>query len=242
LLYNVNYLGAISILPICSVGELALGYGIVSLKIETAIISGVTTPLYFPNPWFNGVFPNGPFWLWYLQNPFAGALTILAHVFSSFNVDHLFVYIYAFPVPYRVPLTIAGWMLVILGCWSGASHLKKGLMSLSQNKCSLDLVAALALVAVAVILSIAIDGIVQAETRYNIVPLAMASVFGVEIVLRRLGRPNQLFLPIAVALLMAVGASVVSEHITGRATTTFPVSPKEAVRLALVCFHARPSR
>jgi hypothetical protein len=242
LLYNVNYLGAISILPICPLGDLQLGLGIISLKHETAVISGVTTPLYFPNPWFNGVFPNGSFWLWYLENPFAGALTILAHVFSSFNVDHLFVYIYAFPAPYSVPLTFAGWTLVILGYLSGASRLKNSLMSLRQKKCSLDLVAALALVVVAVILAIAINGVVQAETRYNTVPLAMASVFGVEIVLRRLGRPNQLILPVAIALLMAVGASVVSERITSRATTTFPVQPKEAERLAFACFHARPSR
>ncbi len=91
MLYNFSNYQTLSPMPVCSLGEFQLQYGILAMKYDTVVHGGSAAGYNYPNPLFQGSIRDG--WSWYTSHPLAGVGTILLHIFNALSVTSILTYI-----------------------------------------------------------------------------------------------------------------------------------------------------
>lgn len=94
---NLDGFSRFTFLPTRDLGGDQIRWGIGYIKYATSMVNGAAG-LVYANPALHG---SSETIVWYFNNPFAGLKTILLHIFSAFDFDYLFPYIYNYNPSYR---------------------------------------------------------------------------------------------------------------------------------------------
>jgi hypothetical protein len=139
--FNYATYGTFTFLPAFSLGEFQIEAGKQLIKYATNL-SGGNLHMEYRNPWFDGV-QRGL--AWYLSNPMDGLKTIFLHVFSAFDFDYLYCYVYDLAPIYRPLLFLLSHCLVFGGA-AGYFGLANKLRSEKTRNTSPEVKRALAVV------------------------------------------------------------------------------------------------
>ena len=91
-MHNAMHYGVASALPLCPIGRIQIGLGILTVKYSSLFHGGEVHSLWYPNPFFHGDVPKGSI-LWYFINPGAGLATLATKAVNLFDVDQLAIYV-----------------------------------------------------------------------------------------------------------------------------------------------------
>jgi hypothetical protein len=215
-IYAMRVAGEASILPICRLGGFQVTFGVLAWKYDTVMGQGAG-PWYTPNPLFSGHLNSGDGWGWYLQHPLRGTATMLAHLILSFDVGSPFVYIYDRLAWYRHGLRIFYWAAVVLAGFRLAQLSRAAIHGGFRQPQA----AVVTFLLVSCAGTMAINAISAVETRFNALPLAVATILATEVLLAALsgglGWNRWKWSGALVALILLVGLSYAAEA-TGRSS------------------------
>jgi hypothetical protein len=205
-LHNLS-LNSGGILPITPILDIQLGLGIVLLKYSSIVINEYAGGLVFPNPWCVDPVPDTHAWLWYFEHPSRGLATIAGHLFSAFNFEYPFVYVYELDPVYSVPVAWAMWMVTAVGLLNGIR-----LVYLSSKTFSREYLPMLTMTVSLFLMVTGLNAFIAVENRFNMIPVAMLSALAVEFVLsyRNEIRVFRVAVPIF-ALCVATFGAILSE-------------------------------
>ncbi|WP_457094729.1 hypothetical protein [Microvirga sp. P5_D2] len=195
LIYNFQLYNKATFLPVCQLGDFQAAFSVIAWKYDTTVTGELAGPWNYLNPLFNGHLAAEGGWKWYFENPVAGILTLGAHIFNAFSVTSPFTYIRDLNPLYGLPLRVLYWTLTIVG----AAGLLRHALTLANPKyreLRTSNILALSFIGFSLFFIVALNSITAVEVRFNVVPIAMLSVFAVErflayisgtVVLRRSG-------------------------------------------------------
>jgi hypothetical protein len=234
-LYNVRWYGETSIFPACPIGRLQLTFGLVSLKYETLIAHGAASALYYPNPWFDGNFPAGPYWTWYLLHPVDGILTIFFHLFSAFTVDHLFVYRYQHGLNTLV-VPVLGWIITASAVLTIAAVAHGEHWKMLRHRNAPLLIYAVVIAAGSILFCMA----AAVETRMALFWLAVTSILGLSGILEALRRPRAYRAGIVAVLVIGATGGAGTLWLRSLETNSLRLPSGGFARLNFPCYHVHP--
>ena len=176
--YNYFHYGSITPLPVCSLGEFQIKYGILAMKYDT-IVHGQTAAGYnYRNPFFHGQIDGGL--QWYLTNPVAGAGTIAAHLFNTMNITNIFTYIRDLRSPFSFVTRVFYWSMTVLGLRFILWFLPRFGASLASTSAARH---AVVFVCASQLLLLSICSISAVETRFGVFLNGLLVVCGVRMIL-----------------------------------------------------------
>ncbi|QIR75451.1 hypothetical protein FA592_04120 [Sulfurospirillum diekertiae] len=119
---NYTYFDIVSFLPARNLGSEQINWGIQYLKAAANCTNIGTGALLYTNPLFK---PSDILGLeWYWINPIAGLKTIGLHIFSAFDYNYLFPYIYNINPKYSIFLFFYSQVILYFGVIGYGSSLK----------------------------------------------------------------------------------------------------------------------
>jgi hypothetical protein len=178
-LYNASF-GSRTILPIIPLFDIQVKWGIVLLKYATFVVDEHAEGLLFPNPWCVPPVSDIQPWLWYFEHPIRGMVTIAGHLFSAFNFEYPFVYVYDLDPVYSIPVAGIMWMVTAVGLLNGMKLLR---IYLYGKTFSAECTAMIAMISSLFLMVTALNGLITVENRYNLMPIAVLSVLAVHFVI-----------------------------------------------------------
>lgn len=207
-LYALRAAGEASVLPLCRLGGFQATFGALVWKYDTLMTGGGAGPWYTPNPLFSGHLEAGEGWGWYLGNPLRGAATMLAHLLLSFDVPSPFVYLHDRQPWYRHATRALYWAATVIAAIRLAQLAgRPGRTGAIRAQPVAILFLGLSCAAI-----MGINTIAAVETRFNAVPLALATVIAAEALLAAragtLGWGRVRWMGAAAAVLLLVGAAL----------------------------------
>jgi hypothetical protein len=178
-LYNIS-LGSSSILPVARLFDVQVKWGILLLKYTTVVVKEQAVGLSVPNPWCIEPVSDIQPWRWYFEHPIHGMATMAGHLFTAFDYDYLFVYVYNFDPIYSPLIGVPMWMVATLGIFNGIKLLRHCLLSkitATEHLPTIAMVSALFLTVTA------LNSVLAVENRYNMIPASILSVLAVHFLL-----------------------------------------------------------
>lgn len=185
LAYNLKVSGRLAFPAVCKLGDLQMAWGMFLWKYDTVLLpDGTFGPSYFPNPLLTIAPALNPAWKWYAQHPFAGVVTVAAHLFNSLNVSDLFTTVDVKQSWPRWPLRAMYWVLFLLAARQmaiGARQLwgSRSLRAVGTAPGALVLFALFGVLGTSLVNSVA-----AVEVRFALFPIAVLSVCGTYQLLR----------------------------------------------------------
>jgi hypothetical protein len=178
--YAARQYGQLSMLPICQLGRFQTALGILSWKYDTIMSADGAAPWYYISPLFSGAIKLDGSLRWYIDHPYLGLVTMLGHVFMSFNVFTPFTYIYDLHPGYGPVLRLMNWVLITTGLlrlaqfaiWAGKSNALHCMIATRANF--------LAFVTLGCLGTVALNSVVAVETRFNLLPSSVLYIIAVE--------------------------------------------------------------
>jgi hypothetical protein len=221
-LHNLS-LNSGGIFPIMPIFDIQVRVGVILLKYSSIVLKEYAEGLLFPNPWCIDPIPTQA-WLWYFEHPFRGAATIAGHLFSAFNFEYPFVYVYDLDPPYSIPVAWAMWMVIAIGLLQGIRAVR-----LLGKTVKLEYIPTVTMVGGLFVMTTGLNAFVAVENRFNVIPVAILSVLAVSFILSYRTEPRvvKVAVPILALFVSTVGA-ILSEKARGSAIR--PTAPIDTFR------------
>ncbi len=222
--YNFQHHNVFSIFPTCNLSKLQMSYGLKLWRYDSFVSSdGIGHGLYYANPLFDqNTTPKEPL-RWYFENPYSGARTIFEHVFSLFDVQHLFTYIRNRELLYQKTVNAISWWLIWIALLQLCIWLIKQVQTHSLKL--RDIAISHSFFALTVMGVLAMNSIVAVETRFGIVPLSLCWTTGVYWLLRvRNYRVNRVIIQAVLAGILAFACVYHGSDIVSLASLNPPPS------------------
>ena len=223
-LYNLS-INSGGILPITPILAIQLRVGVILLKYSSIVLNNeYAEGLLFPNPWCIDPVPAASTWLWYFEHPFRGVATIAGHLFSAFNFEYPFVYVYDLDPIYSLPVAWAMWFVTTIGLLNGGR-----LAYLSSRTFSREHIPMFAMIGSLLLLVTGLNAFIAVENRFNMIPVAILSVLAAEFVLSYSHAARAFTVAVLIlALCVSTFAAVLSEK--ARASAIRPTEPADTFR------------
>lgn len=179
LIYNFQLYNKATFLPVCQLGDFQAAFSVIAWKYDTTVTGELAGPWNYLNPLFDGHLTAEGGWKWYFENPFAGILTLAAHTFNAFSVTSPFTYIRDLTPAYGLPLRVLYWTLTIVGVGGLVGHVVT-LTNSNYRELRSSNILALAFIGFSLLFIVALNSITAVEVRFNVIPIAILSVFAVD--------------------------------------------------------------
>ena len=207
--YNYVAWGTPSPLPICRLDELQLAASISVLRYESIVLANHADPYFYLNPFSTTDLVLGHPINWYVGHPLAGIKTVLLRLVAGLSINHLFTLTYNDRSVLGLILLAAYWILMSLGVIRIAV-LSIGALGgeIAPPAC---LQAAIVFIGICAVGVLALNSFTSVELRFNLVPIGVLCVFGVDALLRPMRGPfgkRSFLLGVIVGLALAVGSAL----------------------------------
>jgi len=165
---NVRHYGEQTPLVSARLGRNQQIWGIANLKYATAMPPVPNPSIFYENPFANAgpVDADSPL-AWYMQHPWAGAMTIGLHAFNMLDQDLLFTYSRDLDPWYRIPIGIATHAMV---CAAIIGIVMLGARARTDPNCALAAITMLAFI----IAHVALHATTAVEMRFGLPLLVLA--------------------------------------------------------------------
>jgi hypothetical protein len=223
--YNWVTWGELSFFPVCQLDQLQIASSITILRYETVAHSGGLSTFFYLNPFSTDDVVKGHPVNWYLDHPIAALKTTVLRVFAGLSINHLFTYVYPGRQALELGLLVGYWALICLGMlrvttlYARAPRNLGGSLPRSVRAGAIFITGCTAGV-------LALNSFTWIELRFNLIPIGVLSVFGVDALLARQGilaRAKVLFLAALVAcVLTACSVLYLSTYGTAGPGRIFP--------------------
>jgi hypothetical protein len=205
--YNYATWGKISMLPVCRFDLLQVASSIPVLRYDTVVNGGSAEPLMYENPFSSPtqIIHRHPI-NWYFEYWKPALETTLLRLLAGLSVNHLFTYVYPGPKLVELIWLLVYWTIICLGVLRLCCSLADAITDVRdrlQWRCN----GAAAFVAASTIGVLGLNSFTWIELRFNLMPISVLSVFGVDAVLRKnrhFARPKLLLLALGAACALTV--------------------------------------
>ena len=138
----------------------------------------IVEPFFYRNPFSTNDVVKGHPANWYMDHPIAAVATLLLRIVAGLSINHLFTYDYPGQALLEVALMAGYWGLICLGIMRIAK-----LSGAGWSMLPLCFRAAVVFVTACTVSILALNSFTVVQLRFNLMPIGVLSVFGVDALL-----------------------------------------------------------
>jgi len=178
--YNYTTWGRMSPLPVCRFDLVQVPLSILALRGDSVVNDASINLLTYENPFSSATQTINRHPInWYVENWRPALETIVLRLLLGLSINHLFTYIYPGPKLVEIVWLLASWTIICFGVLRLYDLVKDFTTGLKW-----DCNGAAAFVAALTIGTVSLNSFTVIELRFNLIPLAVLSVFGIDGILR----------------------------------------------------------
>jgi hypothetical protein len=198
--YNWVTWGQISFLPVCRLDQIQASLSVPVLRYESVVPGEIVEPFFYLSPFSTNDVVKGHPTNWYMDHPIAAVATVLLRIVAGLSINHLFTYVYPGQALLEVALMAGYWGLICLGIMRIAKLSGAGWSMLPSC-----FRAAVVFVTACTVSILALNSFTAVQLRFNLMPIGVLSVFGVDALLGTDGmvaRARSIFLATVAACIL----------------------------------------